>query len=78
MQTNQSTQSIWLLGGALNHLDCSQEATFMTMVLDSVVGLTPGLQLGTRHSRAVTARAAGADGKEVPTRVFFNFGGYVG
>ena len=50
----------------------------MTMVLDSVVGLTPGLQLGTRHSRAVTARAAGADGKEVPTRVFFNFGGYVG
>ena len=54
-----------------DHLDCSQEATFMMMVLECGSFSSAKLYLEVRHSRAVTGRAAGADGKEVPTREVF-------
>ena len=40
----------------------------MVMVLDCGRFSSAKIYLEVRHSRAVTARAAGADGKEVPTR----------
>ena len=51
----------------------------MKLVLDCCIFSSGKIYLAMRHSRAVTARAAGADGKEVPTReVFLQFCGYVG
>ena len=40
----------------------------MKLVLDCGIFSSGKIYLRGRHSRAVTARAAGADGKEVPTR----------
>ena len=40
----------------------------MKLVLDCCIFSSGKIYLAMRHSRAVTARAAGADGKEVPTR----------
>ena len=40
----------------------------MVMVLECGIFSSAKIYLPVRHSRAVTARAAGADGKEVPTR----------
>ena len=49
----------------------------MVMVLDCGIFSSGKIYLKVRHSRAVTARAAGADGKEVPTReVFLRKTGY--
>ena len=46
----------------------------MVMVLECGIFSSAKIYLAMRHSRAVTARAAGADGKEVPTReVFLRF-----
>ena len=46
----------------------------MVMVLECGIFSSAKIYLPVRHSRAVTGRAAGADGKEVPTRqVFLRF-----
>ena len=39
------------------HVDSLFRSTSMKLLLDSGIGLTPDLQLGTRHSRAVAAHA---------------------
>ena len=54
---SSSAAIIAVLPRAAGHVDSLFQSTSMMTVCDSVLLLTPGLQLGTRHSRAVAAHA---------------------
>ena len=72
MMLEQLSPSMPILhGGGGDHVEGQIGATSMKMVLDSVVGLTPDLQLRMRHRRAVMGHEVGSDRSAVREREVF-------